>query len=400
MMSPEKSSQQNEIIHDKQYYIGVQVNLSPLDSLSQNMAPALRYLTNNLGDCYQSQHCPLPNSMDDECEAVEIMATLLGLPKDECWGYIGGGSTLGNLQGMWIGRTLYPDATLVFSKSAHYSIYKFASLLGFTQVKIINDTPSGAIDLADFQAKISPDEDIVMVLTAGTTMTCAYDPIDRCVELLSKNNSRIYLHLDAALGGFVIPYIDESILNTPTAEYTFSNPAISSVTVSTHKVLGTPMPANIFVCRKEIAEKFKCCVNEVPYLGQIKDITVYGSRDGFRASTVLSRLKEMQSSRLYDLVHGSLEKIDFIIRKLQKMGLENVFTNPAGLAVVMSLATFQSRFYQEGQQFLKEKYHLVQDNHYLHLYVMGHVSQAICAEFLDDCAIWLIPRQEKVAQLP
>lgn len=74
---------------------------------------------------------------------------------------------------MWIRLTLFPEATLVFTDSAHYSILKFANYLRLNKIKIIKSGVNGEIDLADFKRQIKDGETIVLVLTAGTTMTSA-----------------------------------------------------------------------------------------------------------------------------------------------------------------------------------------------------------------------------------
>lgn len=97
-------------MQSKEYFIGLQTNLLPLE-VSPHTIEQLKYVSNNLGDCYEPEKCPIPNTMHQERWAVEKVAAWLDLPSKECWGYIGGGSTLGNLQGMWMGATLVPNAT-------------------------------------------------------------------------------------------------------------------------------------------------------------------------------------------------------------------------------------------------------------------------------------------------
>lgn len=72
------------------YYTGIQTNLEHID-ISAKTLSLLSHLTNNLGDCYEQESCPLPNTMHQERAAVEHMAEWLSLPANECWGYVGGG---------------------------------------------------------------------------------------------------------------------------------------------------------------------------------------------------------------------------------------------------------------------------------------------------------------------
>ncbi|MCE3268091.1 MAG: hypothetical protein K0R49_343 [Burkholderiales bacterium] len=286
---------------------------------------------------------------------------------------------------MWIGKTLYPEATVVFSQAAHYSIYKFASLLNFDCTKVIRENYLGQIDLEDLAKQVSVGECVVLVLTAGTTMTSAYDDINNCMNILKAKNCKVYLHLDAALGGLIVPFINESELKSPES-YTFKNPAISSLTVSMHKVLGTPMPANIFICRQTIFSKFKDCMRSVPYLSEIKDVTLYGSRDGFRALAVSTRLENIGYKGLASIVETCLTNIKFILESLWALGVKEAFRAPGGLAVVLPLDVLEQYFGVQGQV-IAYKYRLVRDKRLIHMYVMGHITRDICNEFVTDCKL-------------
>ena len=365
------------------YYVGLQTNLKRL-SLSQETMARLSYPTNNLGDCYQPEKCLLPNTMAQERLAVERMAAWLGLPADETWGYVGGGSSFGNLQGMWMGATILPDATLVFTESAHYSIHKFATCLRFKKVKVIKSHLNGEIDLEDFERQIEQGERVVIVLTAGTTMTSAYDPVARCTAVLEQYRCDYYLHMDAALGGLIVPFIDSAILPTRD-DYTFRNPAVSSTTISMHKVLGAPMPANVFIARQCVVSRFKEMVNRIPYFNDLEDITVYGSRDGFRAALIYEQLLNVTPQQLEALVSTNAQQAQQLAAGLRAVGLDSTFAQPGGLAVVIPLASLDRMLTAQQQDMLQRKYRLVSSKQVLHLYVMGHVTSAMCREFLEDC---------------
>ena len=364
----------------KNYYAGLQANLSYLTMPTQ-IIDQLSSLTNNLGDCYETHKCPAPNSMVQERLAVEHVAQWLSLSKEECWGYVGGGSTLGNLQGMWMGSALIPNATCVFTDTAHYSIPKFASTLRFNQLKVIKTHENGELDLNDLAQQIEPDEKVVIVLTAGTTMTSAYDPIEACTQILKQKNCQFYLHLDAALGGLIIPFL--STAQFPNKhEYTFENVDISSMTISAHKVLGMPMPANIFISRQHVVKKFKSIVNKVPLLDNLEDITVYGSRDGFRASVLYERLNQCSYNTIWACVQQGLRLAQYTAQKLQQMGFLHTFAVAGGLATVILRQEFEQQI--SNPRHIIEKYHLVQDYTYIHIYMMGHIDQTLCDAILSD----------------
>lgn len=283
--------------------------------VSDKTIESLRRLTNNLGDCYEEESCPLPNTMNEERAVVELVSGWLNLSKDETWGYVGEGSSIGNLQGMWMGMALNKDATLIFTDQAHYSIPKFGSMLKFNNVKVIKTTQEGSIDIDDLAARITENEKGVIVLTAGTTITSAYDDINRVISTLKDKYCPFYLHLDAALGGFILPFINDRDF-PDRLDYTFANPSISSLTVSCHKVIGVPMPSNIFISRRKCYEAFKKQVNKIDYFENKNDVTVYGSRDGFRASVVYERLSNIKKSEIAKWVNQGISLASYLADKM------------------------------------------------------------------------------------
>lgn len=381
------------------YHVGIQVNLSPLNEplTGKENLDRLKYLTNNLGDCYEEHACPLPNTMDAERASVELFASWLHLAKENCWGYIGGGSSLGNLQGMWIGKTLYPRATLILSKSAHYSVYKFANLIGFHKIKVVDTLEAGEMDIFDFSQKICKEKEVVVVFTSGTTMTSAYDPIKDCVRLLRENCKKYYVHLDAALGGAITPFIGIDELQHAPDDFSFKNPDVSSITVSVHKIIGSPMPANIFIARKNIVDDFKCKVTSIPYLSDIKDITVYGSRDGFRASVVHSRLLFLGKDALREMVKKSIINCIYLLNELKAIGLTSAFRSPGGLAVVIPLVQMKEKISKKNLEYIEGKYHLIKDRIYCHIYVMEHVDIILCDEIICDFKKSMVAKVSPVA---
>jgi len=64
------------------HYTGIQVNLRTL-TISDKTIESLHRLTNNLGDCYEEEVCPLPNTMNEERAAVELVSGWLNLDKEE-----------------------------------------------------------------------------------------------------------------------------------------------------------------------------------------------------------------------------------------------------------------------------------------------------------------------------
>ena len=123
------------------------------------------------------------------------------------------------------------------------------------------------------------DENTIGVLgILGTTYTGEFEPIGEIHEALVAFNAQhdldIPLHIDAASGGFVAPFLH------PDLEWDFRLPLVRSINVSGHKY-GLVYPGIGFVIWREKADLHKDLVFHVNYLGgDMPTFTLNFSRPG------------------------------------------------------------------------------------------------------------------------
>lgn len=224
----------------------------------------------NLGDPFVPSNYRI-NSEKFEIEVLRFFAKLYKMPAHDFWGYITSGGTEGNTHGIFLGRQLYPDGLLYFSKDTHYSISKISRLLNMKTV-LIESQPKGEMDYADFEKKLIQNKNIpaIINLNLGTTMKGAIDNIDTVVGILKRNSiHRYHIHCDAALSGMLLPFLK----GAPRAD--FSLP-IGSLAISGHKFIGTHIPCGITLCRKQLIKQIE---TPIEYIGSI-DTTITGCRNG------------------------------------------------------------------------------------------------------------------------
>ena len=163
------------------------------------LAPLLGHLLNNLGD---PRINPLyPGHVHDlEREVLDFTAELFRAPPG--WsGYLTSGGTEGNLYGLWLGRTKFPNAVAYYSSAAHYSVPKACHLLGLPAVEVTT-TATGEIDYTDLTRKASRHRNrpAIVVATIGTTMTEAVDDVTHVHNALDVAGIRHrQAHSDAAI---------------------------------------------------------------------------------------------------------------------------------------------------------------------------------------------------------
>lgn len=126
-----------------------------------------------------------PVARELERSVVAWLAPFLGMDG----GHMVPGSSLANLTALWAARELRGVEQVVASEAAHLSVRKAAGLLGLRY----REVP------ADASSRLRPDAlgylgDAALVLTAGTTVTGAVDP-------LTAGEAAAWRHVDAAWAG-------------------------------------------------------------------------------------------------------------------------------------------------------------------------------------------------------
>ena len=194
-----------------------------------------------------------------EREFIYTLADLMGAadPEKDVDGYICMGGTEGNDHGLWLGRNKLrsvppagPTKSIVVLTSflAHYSIKKHFERLFNTQdydtdADILQELPTdknGELDPSVVEERIrglrrGGHSRFLLVLTAGTTNMGSVDPIAEICEVLQVLRDELhidtYVHVDAAFGGFVLPFLE------PDLKFGFQNPLVDSMVVDAHKIV-------------------------------------------------------------------------------------------------------------------------------------------------------------------
>ena len=204
--------------------------------------------------------------------------------KEDIDGYIASGATEGNIMGLWILRNkLLSEGVdlnnihLVFSKLAHYSIVKASNILNLRNCESVDIDTKFRIDynkLEELLEKLLKEEKnrVILALTIGTTLSGSIDKVIKINKLVSeKYKNKVLIHLDAAFGGFILPFSNTD------KKYFFENENVYTIGLDAHKTGNLPFPTGIFLCRKNL-QKF----NEikVDYIYGSHDDTLIGSRNG------------------------------------------------------------------------------------------------------------------------
>ena len=268
----------------------------------------LEFPINNVGDPFEPSTYRM-QTKEFEREVLHFFARLLHV--EDYWGYITNGGTEGNLYGLYAAREHFPKAPVLFSEHAHYSMKKNAHVLGLKSITV-KSAPSGEIDYADFEDKVRRLREAIVVANIGTTMMGAIDRVPRLSRILDKHKIRYYIHADAALYGMVLPFVSDILFDFRTK--------ISSIAISGHKFVGSPIPCGIMLARKSAVERLRTYIEYI----DAHDSTLSGSRDAFTSLVFWYRIHTICLRGFKKQVFYSVGLADFLVRELKRIGWPSV----------------------------------------------------------------------------
>lgn len=274
-----------------------------------------RYVEKNLGDIGL-----FPNTAQIEKEAIQMLGTLLSYP--QAAGNIVSGGTEANILALWAVRNSTPSEKneVILPATAHFCFDKAADLLRLRLIKVPL-TNNFQVASKAVKKAINP-RTLAIVGIAGTTDLGVVDPIPELAEIASANN--LHLHIDAAFGGFVLPFLKN---NSHIPAFDFRIPGVGSITIDPHKMGLAPIPAGAILFRH--AGLRKRIQTEVGYLaGGESPQTMLGTRPGASAIAVWSVLKYMGTEGYQKMVKRCMKLTQRLVEEIDTIPGISCVTKP------------------------------------------------------------------------
>jgi glutamate/tyrosine decarboxylase-like PLP-dependent enzyme len=319
-----------------------------------------------------------------EREVLEILAVdVFKATTNDYDGYIATGGTEANIEALWIYRNYFinthhaklSEIMIIASEDTHYSIAKGANLLMIDWMKVDVYFEDRKIDETKFEtalksAMANGKKYFIVVANMGTTMFGSVDNPDAYTTILEKHNLPFKLHVDAAYGGFIYPFL------TDNNQLDFSNPHVSSITIDAHKMLQAPYGTGIFLCRKNLIENV--LTKEAAYVEGM-DLTLCGSRSGANAVAVWMILKTYGKNGWFEKVKILEMRTDWLCNQLDALQI-SYFREP-----FMNIVTLKAAFISPE---IAHHYDLVpdshqDDNHWYKIVLMEHVEVGSLQELIN-----------------
>ncbi|AXV37328.1 MAG: tyrosine decarboxylase MfnA [Methanobacterium sp. BRmetb2] len=310
-----------------------------------------------------------------ERESIELLGSILG--SKNVFGHIITGGTEANIMAMRAARNCsnVQNPEIIVPKSAHFSFKKAADILSLKlkEAKLDDDYK---MDL-DSVMELLSDRTVAVVGVAGTTELGKIDPIPELSKICTEQE--IYLHVDAAFGGFIIPFLKEIGYDLP--DFDFSLDGVCSLTIDPHKMGLAPIPTGGILFRDE---KYLDVMSiETPYLTEKKQSTIVGTRTGASAAATWALLKYMGKEGYTALSRNCMEITKTLAQGLKELGLE-LITEPE-----LNIVAFKSEkmSVDELAQKLSDKGWAVSISSYpraIRIIVMPHIKKEHITQFLSD----------------
>lgn len=325
-----------------------------------------------------------------EKELIEMMGQLYGDINID--GYVTSGGTEGNIMGVWIARNYFEGNICLFkTELTHQSIEKACNIMKILDVSDIPYTENYQMDIDCLKESIIKKIDsgvlnFIVVCTAGYTMTGTKDSvvdIDHMLQTLSeKYKANFYIHVDAAIGGLVFPFISNE-------EFAFACKYVYSLSVDPHKMGYIPFSAGIFMCRQGMQKYIEI---PIKYAKKVMDKTLINSRNAAAAVACWGVFNYLGKSGFSAKLHQLILVKEYLIKKLEKSNLAEIISDPG---TNMLCVHFLNRNGGCLPEIIEKKY--VLDGFYLFykcqkimcykIYIMPHVTQGALDHFVNDLKI-------------
>ena len=328
-------------------------------------AAAERFLASNPGDpaTYESVAAL-------EERAVEWLATLAEHPApSDAAGYVTSGGTEANVQAVRSARNRHDggrdhrDVNVVVPESAHFSFTKAAELLDVELRTVpVNDDYRADTDAV---AAAVDDATALIVGVAGTTEYGRVDPIPELGAIAEETDARF--HVDAAWGGFVLPFTDRA--------WSFADAPVDTLTIDPHKFGQAPVPAGGLLARGEAA--LDALAVDTPYLESRSQATLTGTRSGAGVAGAVAAMDALWPDGYREAAERAADHAAWLAAELADRGYDVVEPELPLVAAAVPEPTFAA-LRDAGWKVSRT------GTGELRVVCMPHVTRPVLRAFLDD----------------
>lgn len=311
-----------------------------------------------------------PGTRELEEKVIQMLGGLLNAPTGY-GGRITSGGTESNLMALWMAREMSKKREVLVPESAHFSLKKAELLLGIKLITVpLDDEYKMDIDAA--RKLIGNAACIVGV--AGTTSLGVIDPIEELSEICLDEG--IHLHIDAAFGGFVIPFLNK---NENERKFDFCLEGVGSVSIDSHKMGRSVIPSGAVLVRKE---KWLDLISvATPCVSSEKQSSILGTRPGGSVAATYAVMKHLGINGYEKIARSCMKMTRYAAKLIEENDMELVVEpvmNVIGIKV-KNPKRIAGKMEKKGW-----KLSFDEQIGCLRIVIMPHVNKEAMRKFVDD----------------
>jgi len=319
----------------------------------------IEHIHTNLGD---------PNLFPEiaafERSAITILGGLLGAA--EAVGYITSGGTESNIQAVraskLISSTRKPN--IIVPESAHQSFDKARDFTG-VEVRQASLDERFAVDATAVEELV--DEDTICIVgIAGTTALGVIDPIPALAQVALENDA--FLHVDAAFGGFVIPFLEKKY------RFDFTVDGVRSIAIDPHKMGMSTIPSGGLLFKRPA--DFDALGTNTFYS---VERSMTGTRGGASVAATLAVLEHLGVQGYRNVVRKCMRLTNLCVEEAAEFGVYPV------IPPVMNIVAFKlPRLPQLALGLTARGWRISVMGGALRIVIMPHINETTILEFISD----------------
>jgi tyrosine decarboxylase / aspartate 1-decarboxylase len=319
----------------------------------------IEHIHTNLGD---------PNLFPEiaafERRAIFILGDLLGAA--DAVGYITSGGTESNIQAVRASKLLSSTRkpNIIVPKSAHQS---FEKARDFTSVEVRQASLDEryAVDVSVVEELVD-ENTICIVGIAGTTALGVIDPIPALAQVALENDA--FLHVDAAFGGFIIPFLEKKY------PFDFAVKGVRSIAIDPHKMGMSTIPSGGLLFKK--SADFDALSTNTFYS---VERSMTGTRGGASVAATLAVLEHLGVQGYQNVVRKCMRLTNLCVEEAAEFGVYPV------IPPVMNIVAFKvPRLQQLALRLTSCGWRISVMGGALRIVIMPHINETTILEFVSD----------------
>lgn len=308
-------------------------------------------------------------------ELEQNVLTMLGdlLHNSHPYGYLTTGGTESNIQAvraMLNACRSIQSPNIIVPASAHFSFDKIADILKINvrKARVLSDL---VVDTEHVTSLIDQST-VGLVGIAGSTEFGQVDPIPELSKIAIDNS--IFLHVDAAFGGFVLPFISQHV------PFDFSLPGVTSIAIDPHKMGMSTIPSGALLFREEKMMDFLRV--DTPYLTISSQCTLTGTRSGASVAGTYAVMKHLGKEGYRQVVDRCMSLTHLLLKEVRNIGVNPVI-DPVMNIIALSVSQPKKIRKELATQF-GWQVSITKQPSSIRLVIMPHMTEANILAFVRD----------------